>query len=116
MQFTKEEAPTMKKLTLAALALITLTASGCATQKSWTPISGSKSDGVVRLAYEYGAFEKPMLTYGQDTQLASQRCKAWGYTGSESFGSSLQDCLAYNQYGCVKWRVTAEHQCTGKTL
>lgn len=105
----------MKKLTLTALALITLTTTGCAVQKTWVPVGGSKSDGIVRLAYEYGQFEQPQLTPGQGEALAAQRCKVWGYTGAESFGAAMQDCLMSNQYGCIKWRVFMEHQCTGKT-
>ena len=32
----------------------------------------------MRLAFEYGAFEKPQFEQGQGVQLATERCRAWG--------------------------------------
>jgi len=93
---------------------IAATLTGCATPKQWSAISGSRADGVVKLAFNYGAFEKPELQDGQGTQLAAQRCRAWGYTGAEAFGGVMQQCIATNQYGCIAWRVSADFQCTGR--
>lgn len=87
---------------------------GCATPKEWIPYSGSKSDGVVKLAFDYGGFEKPEIPQGQAHQVASQRCRAWSYSGAEAFGGVMQQCRARNQYGCVAYRVFTEFQCTGK--
>ena len=87
---------------------------GCATPKAWIPYSGSKSDGVVKLAFDYGGFEKPVIPEGQAAQVATERCRAWGYTGAEPFGGVLQQCIAWNQYGCIRYRVLTEFQCTGK--
>ena len=47
----------MKK-NLGAVALCMLVLSGCAVQKQLVPTGGSRSDGTVKLAYEYGAFEQ----------------------------------------------------------
>lgn len=101
----------MKRFLVLSVCVALL--SGCATQKQWSAVSGSKADGVVRLGYSYGAFEKPELEAGQGDRLATQKCLAWGYTGSEAFGAAMQDCTGTNQYGCVAWRVTSEYQCTG---
>lgn len=87
---------------------------GCATSKQWSAIGGSRADGTVRLAFDYGAFEKPQLEPGQGVQLAAERCRAWGYMSSQAFGGAQQQCTARNQYGCVAWRVFADFQCTGR--
>lgn len=101
------------KLTLFSALIMTVTA-GCATQKQWSAVGGSRSDGVVKLAFDYGMFENPQLEPGQGVKLAAQRCRAWGYTGSEAFGGAMQQCIARNQHGCVAWRVSADYQCTGR--
>ena len=101
-----------------AVLLYILTAailSGCATPKNWIPYSGSKSDGMVKLAFDYGGFEKPEIQPGQANQVAGIKCRAWGYTGAENFGGITTQCLAWNQYGCIRQRVMTEFQCTGKT-
>ncbi len=103
----------LKKLVLLYVC-IGLMLMGCATQKAWIPYSGSKSDGVVKLAYDYGGFEKPVVPEGQAYQVATERCRAWGYSGAEPFGGIFQTCLASNQYGCIRYRVSTEFQCTGK--
>lgn len=86
--------------------------SGCATPKQWVAVGGSRSDGTVKLAFEYGLFEKPELQPGQGTRLATQKCGAWGYSGAESFGSTTSQCVAWNNSGCLRWRIFAEFQCT----
>ncbi len=96
------------------LVLFVVSLAGCATPKQWSAIGGSRADGTVRLAFEYGAFEKPQFEQGQGVQLATERCRAWGYTGSEAFGGARQQCTTRNQYGCVAWRVFADFQCTGR--
>jgi hypothetical protein len=104
---------TLKWLVFLSVCIGSMLA-GCATQKAWIPYSGSKSDGVVKLAYEYGGFEKPVIPEGQAQQAASERCRVWGYSGAEPFGGVLRQCTASNQYGCVRYRVLTEFQCTGK--
>ena len=89
----------------------TLIFSGCATPKQWDAMGGSRSDGTVKLAYEYGLFEQPQLQAGQGMQLATQKCAAWGYNGAEPFGSAMSQCIQAGSSGCVRWRVSAEFQC-----
>lgn len=96
--------------------VLALVLSGCATQKTWFATGGSKSDATVKLSYEYGLFEKPVVDYQQAAALANQKCTVWGYSGAEAFGGRMQTCNAHNGYGnCVDWTVTAEFQCTGGT-
>jgi YecR-like lipoprotein len=101
---------------MKALALVlTLLLAGCATQKELVPTGGSRADGIVRESYEFGGFEKPVVDYQQGANLAAQRCAGWGYTGAQGFGGSRSQCEFFNAYGCVRWLVTVEYQCTGGT-
>ncbi|MGO8854587.1 MAG: YecR family lipoprotein [Steroidobacteraceae bacterium] len=99
----------MKSLiVVASLAL-----SACATTETLVPVGGSRSDGVVKLAYQYGMFQKPVVNYDAAIHTATARCAAWGYSNAEAFGSSESSCVAVNGYGsCIAWRVTVAYQCT----
>lgn len=87
--------------------------SGCAVQKEWEATGGSRSDGTVQLAYEYGGLQEPQVDDAQGAELAASRCAVWGYTGSEPFGG-MRKCEAFGGYGnCLSWLVTRNYQCTG---
>lgn len=96
----------------AALAVLLIVA-GCATEKIMVPIGGSRADGTVNLAFEYGMFEAPHVDVAAATVTAAQRCKAWGYTSAEPFGGQQNKCELSNQYGCIRTMVTVTFQCTG---
>ncbi|MDE1965512.1 MAG: hypothetical protein KGI42_16605 [Xanthomonadaceae bacterium] len=101
----------MRKILIVA-AVITL--SGCATTKQWAATGGSRSDGVVRLSYEYGSLETPRLDENQAVRLASERCETWGYSGADAFGGATRKCIQGGGFGgCAEWQVTKEYQCTG---
>ena len=102
----------MKIMLLAATASIAL--AGCATTKNWSATGGSRADATVKLSYEYGAFERPQVNEMEALNLATSRCKTWGYTGAEAFGGSTQVCnMPGGMGGCNRWLVTKEYQCTG---
>lgn len=101
-----------EKLAVVAVAVLL---SGCAVHKEWVATGGSRSDGIVRLSYEVGEFEKPQLDEAQGIRVATQRCAVWGYSGAEPFGGHTRQC---NMFGgalnpCAQWMVTREYQCTG---
>jgi hypothetical protein len=88
--------------------------SGCAVQEQWAATGGSRADGTVQLAYEYGEFQEPEVDNAQGADLAATRCAVWGYTGSEEFGGVMRKCQAFGGYGnCLNWLVTKNYQCTG---
>lgn len=92
-----------------------LLVSGCATTKNWSAIGGSRTDATVRMAYEYGLFEKPQANEMEAVNLATSHCKAWGYTGAEAFGGATRQCNMWNDGGgCNRWLVAKEFQCTGE--
>ena len=86
---------------------------GCATPMNYVATGGSRSDGTVKLSYQYGEFQQPVVDAQQGLDLAKSKCAAWGYTGAEPFGGEISNCTAYSQYGCVQFLVTAEYQCLG---
>lgn len=98
----------MKKLLIAILLL-----QGCAVQKQLIPTGGSRADGIVKLAFEYGVFESPKLDEQQSLTAARQRCSAWGYSDAVPFGGSTSQCTSPTRSGCNSWMVTIEYQCTG---
>lgn len=99
-------------LAIASTAILLL--SGCTTTKEWAATGGSRSDGVVRLSYELGELETAILNEEQAINLATQRCKTWGYDGAEAFGGITRQCNTMGGFsGCARWLVTKEYQCTG---
>lgn len=100
----------MKKLSIILIALFAV---GCSSQKSFNTVGGSKSDATVKMAYEYGLFERPVVNHQEAHDKAVKRCAAWGYTGAESFDNGYKTCIAqnYQSGGCNAYRVTKEFQC-----
>jgi len=102
----------MKSLLIVATALVLV--SGCATTKTWSATGGSRADATVKLSYEHGPFEKPQLNELDALNLATSRCKTWGYSGAQAFGGVTQQCnMPGGMGGCNRWLVTKEFQCTG---
>jgi len=105
----------LRSLMIPAMAAVLIASTtGCAVQKTLTPIGGSRSDGVVRLAFTYGLFEQPKVDQQQAYRAASQRCAAWGYSDAEAFGGHSTQCINGTYQGCNEWQVTVEYQCTGR--
>jgi len=88
--------------------------SGCAVNKEWVATGGSRADGTVKLAYEYGQFQTPNTSRDQAIRTAQLRCTAWGYTGAEAFGEVIRTCTQSGGLGCQTYRMTAEFQCLGQ--
>lgn len=101
------------QLMILALIWLAVGLAGCATTKTWSATGGSRSDGVIKLSYEYGLFEVPQVNEQQALELATTRCIAWGYSGSEAFGGQTQVCNNVSSGGCNRWLVTREYQCLG---
>ena len=102
----------MKKVLFCLVAGLLL--AGCATTKDWAATGGSRSDGTVKLSYEYGLFEAPHVNDEQGVALATGRCSAWGYSGAEAFGGVTKVCNSPDGMGgCNGWLVTREYQCLG---
>jgi hypothetical protein len=106
----------MKSLFAAAAAFALLALYACATPEVMQATGGSRADGTVDLSYEYGMLQKPVVDMAAAEIAATDRCKAWGYTGAEPFGGQLSRCEASDQYPCTLTLVTVKYQCTGGGL
>ncbi|MBO9722466.1 YecR family lipoprotein [Xanthomonas phaseoli] len=102
------------------VALVLSTAiglAGCATQKEMLVTGASRSDGTITLAYESNEFQRVSVDGEKALDMATQRCKAWGYDGAESFGSQETECLSRRGFGnCGSRRVSVVYQCTGSPV
>lgn len=99
----------MKIAVIAMIALLGLT--GCASQKNWGSMGGSKADGTVKMAYTYGMFEIPKVDAAQAQREAAKRCQAWGFISAQAFDFTDTRCQQMTQSGCAKTIVTQEFQC-----
>lgn len=88
---------------------------GCATPKTFQAIDGSKADATVKLAYQYGLFEQPIVDWKLADTTAKKHCMAWGYKNVERFGGTQNACLSYSDSGsCLTTQVSMTYQCTEK--
>lgn len=96
------------------LALVSAVAvlAGCATVSQMQATGGSRSDGIVKLSFEYGMFDKVQLDEATGLQTARQRCAVWGYTDADPFGGITRQCQQSGSMGCLRWFATREYQCT----
>jgi len=101
---------TMKTI-IATLTLAALFLTGCATPKNWEATGGSKSDGVVQVSYELGQFESGQSDSAQGLQVATARCKTWGYKKAELTGSEKNICRTMGQFNCLQTTITQDYLC-----
>lgn len=94
------------------LILTGLFVAGCATVSQMTATSGSRADGIVKLSFEYGMFDKVQLDQASGLATARKRCATWGYGDAEPFGGMTRQCQFYGSLGCTRWFATVEYQCT----
>jgi len=101
----------MRKIVL--VLAVSAAVGACTTTKAMQAVGGSRSDGIVRLAYEEGMFENVKVDPEQALQTARERCRVWGYTDAQPFGGVIRQCQQTGSYGCMRSLVTVEFQCTG---
>jgi len=100
----------MKYITIIITAILI---SSCSVNKEMQATGGSKADGTIKLSYEYGSLEQPVIDEAAAVKTAVKRCKAWGYKNAEAFGGTTKSCSnrAGLVGGCNQWLVTKEYQC-----
>jgi hypothetical protein len=95
------------------LIAFALALAACSVNKQAVPVGGSRADGTVELAYEFGELQQPVVDWTAAQYEAEQRCKAWGYTQAEKFGGERRQCAMPSGYSCALYQVTISYQCTG---
>ena len=106
------------KIGMCMVFFLTIVVSACfpimPQQKQWAATGGSRSAAVVRLSYEYASYEIPKVSQQEALELATARCRSWGYSEAEPFGGETRTCNQYSGGGCANWLVTKEFQCIGR--
>ena len=83
---------------------------GCTTYKMWTESDANDVEGTVKLSYEYRRYENPQVDERAGTDMARQRCLAWGYKTATRKGED-RECTDGLKNDCSKWLVTREYRC-----
>ncbi|WGL96552.1 YecR family lipoprotein [Arsenophonus nasoniae] len=95
------------------ISIFIILLSACTVNKEMYAIGGSKADGTIELAYDFGMFETPKIDFQKASQLAIKKCSVWGYKNAEAFGGQRTRCTDRNGFGdCVRAEVTVPFQCT----
>jgi hypothetical protein len=95
-----------------AISVALAVLAGCATVSHMEATGGSRSDGIVKLSFEAGMFDKVAIDEAAALETARRRCAVWGYTDADPFGGITRQCNAMSSYGCTRWFITREYQCT----
>jgi len=110
-----------KSVMVYAVLLTAVVLSGCAgtVNKEWISTGGSRADATVELSYEFNPLrEIPMLNEQQGLDLATLRCRSWGYQRAEPFGGTKKICnnMLYGLFesSCTSNLVTKQYQCLGQ--
>ena len=106
----------MKQTSTVVLMMIVMSSLslGCATTEEFVTTGGSRADGTVALAYDYGLFQSPREDSDQGVTLAASTCAGWGYSGSQPFGGETSRCSGTDGNGsCIQWTVMRNYQCLG---
>jgi len=87
---------------------------GCVTHEKMTFVGGDKAEGVVKLAYGYRVYEKPIVNLTAGRQIALAKCNSWGYNEVSQEGKIIPECIRQSKIACNITYVTVEYQCSGK--
>jgi hypothetical protein len=100
------------KLALCATAGLLFVA--CSVDKQLEATGGSRSDGIIELSYEIGAFQSAKIDWDKAQSDAIARCGVWGYRNAARFGGEKRQCNMPSNSGCMGWFVTIPYQCTNE--
>jgi hypothetical protein len=96
---------------LAAIVAVNL--AGCATPKTLVPIEANRGDGMITLAYEYGAFQNPKVDFAEGVNTAIAKCVEWGYVDVRRISNLETECIRGDVFGpCTIYRDKVTYQCT----
>ena len=106
---------------LVAVLLLALGAcAGAPVASTPQAISGSKSDGTIRLAYDVIGSGSASVNWQAAEQNALRRCQAWGYSRVDAFAGGTERCTEVGRGllinggvpgVCVRKTFTKDYQC-----
>jgi hypothetical protein len=100
------------RVLILVVGLGSLSLTACAVDKQLAATGGSRSDGIVELSYEIGDFQTAKIDWAKADLDAAQRCNAWNYQSAERFDGGRRTCQLIGDWGCDRWFVTINYQCT----
>jgi len=101
-----------RTLRFLASAALLLNLAACATSQKWAVTGGDRTDGVVRVSYDYPEFQQPEVSDAQAMKIALGRCAGWGYEAAKPIPGQTRQCSNMEGANCNLWKVTREYQCT----
>ena len=106
----------MKKFLLTILIILFF--NSCAQSKYPSFTSGSKSDAIVTVTYEYSNSVNPnKWNWSGYDEKAVEKCQNWGFVDAVKFDRGKRSCLAINGWGwCVYWQENLNYQCTDELI
>lgn len=97
--------------------LVIFLLAGCSSRQNYYATGGSRADGTVDMAYDTELMVTPIVNNQQAQDIATQKCKVWGYQDAEPFGGLTENCYARNGYGnCLRGQMIVKYQCLGDGL
>lgn len=93
------------------VSLMALLLSGYAVTVVPVATGGSRSDGIVKMSYEFSPSTIPQVDQTAAIHNAAQYCKNWGYDTAEPFDAGLTSCSQPSAFGCYMYLTTIEYQC-----
>ena len=97
---------------MVRLALfMALLLSGCAVTVVPVATGGSRSDGIIKMSYQFSPMTIPQVDLAAAIRNATQYCKNWGYDTAEPFDAGITSCSQPSAFGCDMHLTTIEYQC-----
>ena len=93
------------------VSLMALFLSGCTVTVVPVATGGSRSDGIVKMSYQFSPITIPQVDQAAAIRNAAQYCKNWGYDTAEPFDAGLTSCSQPSASGCDMYLTTIEYQC-----
>lgn len=90
---------------------------GCSTSVSPEVTGGSKSDGVVTMAFDLGGVWRPDIDDAAALSKAREACARWGFANASKLGEPQRSCAMkqsdpnLENPGCVRVRYELTYQC-----
>lgn len=102
----REGYPMVRLVLFMALLL-----SGCTVTVVPVATGGSRSDGIVKMSYQFSPITIPQFDQTAAIRKAAQYCQNWGYDTAEPFDAGLTSCSQPSAFGCDMHLTTIEYQC-----